>query len=45
MLTVTQSAVYAGLVLLVARRMGLQTLTRPPVAEPGGAPSSDLATA
>lgn len=44
-LTVTQSAVYAGLVLLVARRMGLQTLTRPPVTEPGGTPSSDLATA
>jgi membrane protease YdiL (CAAX protease family) len=34
-LTVTQSAVYAGLVLLVARRMGLQTRTRPPEELPG----------
>lgn len=32
-LTVTQSAVYAGLVLLVARKLGLQTRTRPPVEE------------
>jgi membrane protease YdiL (CAAX protease family) len=44
-LTVTQSAVYAGLVLLVARKMNLQTHTRPPAAEPDGAPSADLATA
>jgi membrane protease YdiL (CAAX protease family) len=44
-LTVTQSAVYAGLVVVVARRMGLQTHTRPPAQEPGPAPSADLATA
>jgi membrane protease YdiL (CAAX protease family) len=44
-LTVTQSAVYAGLVVLVARRMALQTRTRPPRTEPGPAPSADLATA
>jgi membrane protease YdiL (CAAX protease family) len=30
LLTVTQSVVYTGLVLLLARRMGLQTRTRPP---------------
>jgi CAAX protease family protein len=30
-LTLTQSGVYAALVILVARRMGLQTRTRPPV--------------
>lgn len=29
-LTITQSGVYLGLVVLVARRMGLQTKTRPP---------------
>ena len=29
-LTLTQSVVYTGLVLLLARRMGLATLTRPP---------------
>jgi membrane protease YdiL (CAAX protease family) len=48
-LTITQSAVYAGLVLLVARRMGLQTHTRPPSQQPAVAPSGavggDLATA
>lgn len=44
-LTVTQSAVYAGLVLVVARRMGLQTHTRPPSQDPEAAPSVDLATA
>ncbi len=44
-LTITQSAVYAGLVLLVARRMGLQTRTRPPAPEPDAASSTDLATA
>lgn len=33
-LTVTQSGVYTALVLLVARRMGLQTRTRPPRQEP-----------
>jgi uncharacterized protein len=33
-LTVTQSGVYTVLVLLVARRMGLQTTTRPPLQEP-----------
>ncbi len=32
-LTLTQSGVYAVLVVLVARRMGLQTRTRPPVTE------------
>ena len=36
-LTVTQSAVYAVLVLYVARRMGLQTRTRPPSTQPGPA--------
>ena len=36
-LTITQSAVYAALVLYVARRMGLQTLTRPPSTQPGPA--------
>jgi len=44
-LTITQSAVYAALVLWVARRMGLQTRTRPPAAEPGATASPDLATA
>jgi len=48
-LTVTQSAVYAALVLYVARRMGLQTLTRPPSAPPGpastGTVDGSLATA
>jgi membrane protease YdiL (CAAX protease family) len=47
-LTVTQSAVYAGLVLLVARKMGLQTHTRPPSPRPDTAASGtvggDLAT-
>jgi CAAX protease family protein len=33
-LTLTQSGIYALLVTLAARRMGLQTLTRPPLAEP-----------
>jgi membrane protease YdiL (CAAX protease family) len=32
-LTVTQSGVYTALVLLVARRMGLQTTTRPPLSQ------------
>ena len=45
MLTVTQSAVYAGLVYALARRMRLQTHTAPPSWEPGAAPSADLATA
>ncbi|MEO5708714.1 MAG: CPBP family glutamic-type intramembrane protease [Nocardioidaceae bacterium] len=48
-LTVTQSGVYVGLVLLVARKMDLQTLTRPPASQPSGAPTGtvggDLATA
>jgi membrane protease YdiL (CAAX protease family) len=47
--TITQSGVYAVLVLLVARKMGLQTHTRPPSQEPDAAPSGsvggDLATA
>jgi membrane protease YdiL (CAAX protease family) len=34
-LTVTQSGVYLGLVLLVARRMGVETMTRPPVTSTG----------
>jgi membrane protease YdiL (CAAX protease family) len=38
-LTVVQSAVYAALVLLVARRMGLQTHTRPPSLRPDVAAS------
>ncbi len=41
-LTVTQSAVYAALVLYVARRMGLQTLTRPPSTQPGPADSGTV---
>jgi len=48
-LTVTQSAVYAALVLYVARRMRLQTHTRPPSAQPGpastGTVDGSLATA
>ena len=43
--TVTQSGVYAVLVLVVARRMGLQTHTRPPSQDPDTATSADLATA
>jgi membrane protease YdiL (CAAX protease family) len=43
--TVTQSGVYAALVVVVTRRMGLQTHTRPPSQEPDAAPSADLATA
>ena len=42
MLTVTQSVVYAALVLYVARRMGLQTRTRPPATEPGPASSGPV---
>ena len=38
-LTLTQSVVYTGLVLLAARRMGLQTTTRPPAFEPALQPS------
>ncbi|MGI8901146.1 MAG: CPBP family glutamic-type intramembrane protease [Nocardioides sp.] len=34
-LTLTQSGVYALLVIMVARRMGIQNRTRQPVAEPG----------
>ena len=41
-LTVTQSAVYAALVLYVARRMGLQTRTRPPSTQPGPASSGTV---
>jgi hypothetical protein len=41
-LTVTQSGVYVGLVLLVARRMGLQTRTRPPVTRPDETPSGTV---
>lgn len=48
-LTVTQSGVYVGLVLLVARKMDLQTLTRPPALEPdataSGTGGGGLATA
>ena len=36
--TLTQEGVYALLVVLVARRMGLQTRTRPPVDEVRAAP-------
>ena len=41
-LTVTQSAVYAALVLYVARRMNLQTRTRPPSTQPGPAASGTV---
>jgi membrane protease YdiL (CAAX protease family) len=41
-LTLTQSVVYTGLVLLTARRMGLQTTTRPPAIEPDLQPSGRL---
>jgi uncharacterized protein len=52
-LTVTQSGVYVVLVLWVARRMGLQTRTRPPAAlpsstpleQPSGPVGEDVATA
>lgn len=44
-LTLTQSIVYAALVYFLARRMGLQTHTRPPVQQPDPASSPDLATA
>jgi membrane protease YdiL (CAAX protease family) len=44
-LTVTQSAVYAALVVYVARRMGLQTHTRPPSTQPGPASTGSLAPA
>lgn len=37
-LTLTQSGIYALLVTVAARRMGLQTLTRPPLDEPRTAP-------
>jgi hypothetical protein len=39
-LTLTQSGVYAVLVVLMARRLGLQTRTRPPVAEQSQPPAS-----
>jgi membrane protease YdiL (CAAX protease family) len=44
-LTVTQAAVYAALVLWVARKMDLQTHTRPPTIAPDDKPYVDLATA
>lgn len=44
-LTLTQSVVYTALVLLVARKMGLQTTTRPPVDQPGHAYSGGAVTA
>jgi membrane protease YdiL (CAAX protease family) len=43
--TVTQSGVYTLLVLLLARRMGLQTRTRPPYDEPAGASGPAVAAA
>jgi len=44
-LTLTQSVVYTALVLLVARKMGLQTTTRPPVEQPGQAYPQGAVTA
>ena len=44
-LTVTQSGVYTGLVLLVAHRMGLQTRTRPPSLEPSNGSDTTSVTA
>jgi len=44
-LTLTQSVVYTALVLLVARKMGLQTTTRPPVDQPRQAYSEGAVTA
>jgi CAAX protease family protein len=44
-LTLTQSLVYASLVLVVARGMRLQTHTRPPAGEADASPSADVATA
>ena len=44
-LTVTQSGVYVVLVVLVARRMGLQTRTQPPREEPRPAFGTAAATA
>jgi membrane protease YdiL (CAAX protease family) len=43
--TLTQSAVFTGLVVLVANRMGLQTRTQPPRDEPGPARGPAVATA
>ncbi|CAN5703821.1 hypothetical protein BH10ACT10_BH10ACT10_26470 [soil metagenome] len=49
LLTLTQSGVYGGLVYYSARKMDLQTLTRPPTRAPSEAPTGtvggDLATA
>ena len=44
-LTITQSAVYMLLVLLVARKMGLQTRTRPPIEDPATATGTAVASA
>jgi len=44
-LTVTQSGVYTGLVVLVAHRMGLQTRTRPPGWDPAATVGPVAATA
>ena len=44
-LTVTQSGVYTGLVLLVAQRMGLQTRTRPPSVEASSGSDTTSVTA
>ena len=43
--TVAQSVVYTGLVVLVARRMGLRSTTRPPVDGPGQTTGPAVATA
>jgi uncharacterized protein len=44
-LTVTQSGVYTALVLVVARRMGLQTSTRPPLQQPDQAVGQGVVSA
>ena len=44
-MTVTQSVVYTGLVVLVARRMGLHNTTAPPHDEPEQSTGPAVATA
>jgi membrane protease YdiL (CAAX protease family) len=44
-LTLTQSVVYTALVLMVARKMGLQTTTRPPADQSGQALAEGAVTA
>lgn len=43
-LTLTQAVTYAALVLLVAKKLGLQTRTNPPVRQPAPRPSYDTSS-